>query len=161
MDYPYITLSEAKKRNYEVNNALIAEIDLNLIGHFGNIVTLEIRLSDGRVVFNSCNATARIGVLLQCLCDLLELSDEEGRRLSSVRNIPCRILCSPGGVIGAESGSIRRPCKIEWVRSIVRQCRTAGVKVFVKQLDIDGRLEKDIAKFPEDLQIRQIPWCEK
>lgn len=100
MDYPYITLSEAQKLNYVVQNALIAEIDLNLIGHFGDIVTLEIRLSDGRVFFNRYNATARIGVVLQCLYDLLELSDEDGRRLSNVRNIPCRILCSPDGVIG-------------------------------------------------------------
>lgn len=61
-------------------------------------------------------------------------------------------------VVGAESGANRRPCKIEWVESIVRQCRQAGIKVFVKQLDIDGKLEKDIAKFPPELQIRQVPW---
>lgn len=61
-------------------------------------------------------------------------------------------------VVGAESGPDRRPCKIEWVRQIVKQCREAGVPVFVKQLDIDGKLVKDISKFPEDLQIRQIPW---
>lgn len=61
-------------------------------------------------------------------------------------------------VVGAESGPNRRPCKLEWVRQIVRQCQAAGVPVFVKQLDIDGRLEKDISKFPEDLQIRQVPW---
>lgn len=61
-------------------------------------------------------------------------------------------------VVGAESGANRRPCKIEWVESIVRQCRQAGIKVFVKQLDIEGKLEKDIAKFPPELQIRQVPW---
>ena len=61
-------------------------------------------------------------------------------------------------VVGAESGPNRRPCKLEWVRQIVRQCQAAGVPVFVKQLDLDGKLEKDIAKFPEDLQIRQVPW---
>ena len=61
-------------------------------------------------------------------------------------------------VVGAESGPNRRPCKLEWVRQIVQQCRAAGVPVFVKQLDIDGKLVKDIEKFPEDLQIRQIPW---
>lgn len=63
-------------------------------------------------------------------------------------------------VVGAESGPNRRPCKIEWVRHIVRECRLVGVRVFVKQLDLDGKLEKDIAKFPEDLQIRQVPWSE-
>lgn len=61
-------------------------------------------------------------------------------------------------VVGAESGPKRRPCSLDWVRQIVEQCREAQVPVFVKQLDIDGKLEKDIAKFPEDLQIRQVPW---
>ena len=61
-------------------------------------------------------------------------------------------------VVGAESGANRRPCKLEWVESIVRQCRKAGIKIFVKQLDIDGELVKDIAKFPPELQIRQVPW---
>lgn len=61
-------------------------------------------------------------------------------------------------VVGAESGENRRPCKLEWVRSIVKQCHAANVPVFVKQLDIDGKLVSDIDQFPEDLQIRQIPW---
>ena len=61
-------------------------------------------------------------------------------------------------VVGAESGPDRRPCKIEWVRQIVAECREARVPVFVKQLDLDGRLVKDINQFPEDLQIRQVPW---
>jgi len=37
-------------------------------------------------------------------------------------------------VIGGESGPNARPCNIEWIRSIVRQCREAGVRCFVKQL---------------------------
>ena len=64
-------------------------------------------------------------------------------------------------VVGCESGQHRRPCKIEWVESIVDQCRTAGVPVFVKQLDIDGACERDIEKFPAHLQIRQVPWAKK
>lgn len=61
-------------------------------------------------------------------------------------------------VVGAESGPNRRPCKLEWVESIVLQCRGAGVPVFVKQLEIAGKLVKDINKFPPELQIRQVPW---
>jgi len=62
-------------------------------------------------------------------------------------------------IVGCETGhkSKRRPCKIEWVRSIVDQCQNAQVPVFVKQLDIDGKAIKDINKFPVDLQIRQFP----
>lgn len=62
-------------------------------------------------------------------------------------------------VVGCESGPNRRPCKIEWVESIVEQCRTAGVPVFVKQLDIGGKCITDINKFPEHLRIRQVPWA--
>jgi len=37
-------------------------------------------------------------------------------------------------IVGGESGPRARPCSVEWVRSIVRQCRTEGVPVFVKQI---------------------------
>ena len=84
-------------------------------------------------------------------------------------------------IIGAESigGNPGRECKIEWVRNIVRQCKAAGVAVFVKQIHMwkgysvsyQGAvysevntgvcqkrvLVKDITKFPEDLQIREYP----
>ncbi len=62
-------------------------------------------------------------------------------------------------VVGCESGPNRRPCKIEWVESIVEQCLAANVPVFVKQLDIGGKCVTDINKFPEHLRIRQVPWA--
>ncbi|HVE56560.1 MAG TPA: phage Gp37/Gp68 family protein [Pyrinomonadaceae bacterium] len=80
-------------------------------------------------------------------------------------------------IIGGESGQIKlktRDCMHEWIRSIVQQCRSAQVPVFVKQLgtnsfyfdeDNPGEYEwktknkkgGDISEFPEDLQIRQFP----
>lgn len=78
--------------------------------------------------------------------------------LSMVRLTPAQLENINWVVVGAESGSIRRRCGLEWVRNVVRQCREVGVPVFVKQLDIDGKLVRNIEKFPEDLQIRQIPW---
>ena len=56
------------------------------------------------------------------------------------------------------AAQVEGPCKLEWVELIVRQCREAGIPVFVKQLEINGKLVKDINKFPPELQIRQIPW---
>ena len=61
-------------------------------------------------------------------------------------------------VVGAESGPNRRECKVEWIESIVEQCRAANVPVFVKQIHINGKLVDDINKFPEHLRTRQIPW---
>jgi protein gp37 len=37
-------------------------------------------------------------------------------------------------IAGGESGPHARPCFIEWIRTVVEQCRAAGVPVFVKQL---------------------------
>lgn len=61
-------------------------------------------------------------------------------------------------VVGCESGSNRRPCKIEWIESIVEQCMSFKIPVFVKQMDIAGKCVTDISKFPKNLQIRQVPW---
>ena len=63
-------------------------------------------------------------------------------------------------VVGCESGQNRRPCKIEWVESIVEQCRAANVPVFVKQICMpaSGKFTDKIEEFPEYLRIRQVPW---
>lgn len=37
-------------------------------------------------------------------------------------------------IVGGESGPGARPCNIDWIRSIVEQCKSAVVPVFVKQL---------------------------
>lgn len=37
-------------------------------------------------------------------------------------------------IVGGESGPGARPCDVDWIRDIVRQCREAGVACFVKQL---------------------------
>jgi len=81
-------------------------------------------------------------------------------------------------IVGGESGRGARQCEVEWIRSIVRQCRTAGVPVFVRQLGSkpefgrgecvrwanDGPTQKlrdrkggDMQEWPEDLQVREMP----
>lgn len=60
-------------------------------------------------------------------------------------------------IVGCESGPGRRECKTEWARDIVDQCKAADVPVFVKQLNIGGKVVKDIDQFPDYLQIREFP----
>ena len=85
-------------------------------------------------------------------------------------------------IVGAESGPGARPCDIGWIRSIVAQCKAAGVACFVKQLGArafdghslhkqihgaacDGNLYLklkdrkggDMAEWPEDLRVREFP----
>ena len=62
-------------------------------------------------------------------------------------------------VVGCESGANRRQCKIEWIESIVEQCLTHHVPVFVKQVCLsNGKFTNKIEEFPKNLQIRQVPW---
>ena len=37
-------------------------------------------------------------------------------------------------IVGGESGRGARPCRVEWIRSVVRQCKDSDVPCFVKQL---------------------------
>ena len=60
-------------------------------------------------------------------------------------------------IIGCESGHKKRECKIEWVRALVKDLKFLGIKIFIKQLNINGKVIKDINQFPEDLRIREYP----
>ena len=98
------------------------------------------------------------------------------------RDLPARI---DWVIAGSEAGPRARPCDVTWIRSVVEQCRAAGVPVFVKQLgarpvtwryrdiDPDGdereecgqpwplhlrdRAGGDPSEWPEDLRIRELP----
>ncbi len=57
-------------------------------------------------------------------------------------------------IVGCESGPKHRPCNIEWVQSIVEQCKAANVPVFVKQINIDGKVVKMPKAYPQELPER-------
>jgi len=61
-------------------------------------------------------------------------------------------------VIGCESGPKRRPMDIEWAENLVEQTLDAGVKVFVKQVEVDGKVNHTFDKLPHDLRVRQLVW---
>jgi protein gp37 len=55
-----------------------------------------------------------------------------------------------GVFAGGESGPRARPCDLAWIRDILRQCREAGVRAYVKQLgaqpydtDFAGAMKRD------------------
>lgn len=60
-------------------------------------------------------------------------------------------------VLGAESGPKRRPMPLEWAYSIKKQCAAAEVPLYIKQLDIGGKVIHDINLFPEGLRVREMP----
>lgn len=60
-------------------------------------------------------------------------------------------------VVGCETGPFRRHCDIAWVRSIVEQCDDRSIPVYIKQIEVGGKVVKDVQQFPEDLRRRQYP----
>lgn len=71
-------------------------------------------------------------------------------------------------IVGGESGRNARRCETDWIRSIVRQCRNAGVPCFVKQLGANPWIrsgEKKLSdpkggdpdEWPKDLRVREFP----
>lgn len=84
-------------------------------------------------------------------------------------------------IVGGESGPKARPCDVAWIRSIVQQCKAAGVPCFVKQLGsrpiywntpgsrfgpdvlmsngepLKDRKGGDMAEWPSDLRVREMP----
>lgn len=89
--------------------------------------------------------------------------------------------CIDGGatidwiIVGGESGPGARPCDVAWIRSVVQQCKAAGVPCFVKQVGsrpvvqhpmqvgalVDApcadRKGGDPSEWPEDLRVREFP----
>lgn len=83
-------------------------------------------------------------------------------------------------IVGGESGPGARPFDLAWARSVIAQCRAAGVPVFVKQLGANpmevtaagtawdpcliDRKGGDMREWPESLRVRMFPgdtWAER
>lgn len=72
-----------------------------------------------------------------------------------------------GGESGNENGKYKyRECKLEWIESIVAQCRAYGIPVFVKQMGthlakqmkLSDRHGGEMSEWPQHLQVRQMPY---
>lgn len=73
-------------------------------------------------------------------------------------------------IVGGESGSRARPFVLGWGKDIIRQCKAAGVPVFMKQVGarpvnregercfkIKDSKGGDMSEWPEELQVREFP----
>ena len=110
--------------------------------------------------------------LLRDLCPVLFLSVEP---LLGPIKLSQPLQCSIANdidwlIVGGESGHNARPCCVEWIDSIVRQCQGSSVPVFVKQFGSNSMVEEtrkpmrlldskggDPEEWPGPLRVRQFP----
>jgi protein gp37 len=63
-------------------------------------------------------------------------------------------------IFGCESGPKRRPCFDDWIRSGIRHgmtIRTFHTAIFVKQIEVNGRVSADPSEWPKDLRVQEFP----
>ena len=111
-----------------------------------------------------------------CLGRFLHGHEDHGVDLS--RPVGSKVGCCVGYtppldwvIVGGESGPGARPCRVEWIESIVAQCSAADVDCFVKQLGaypvwagaksspVEPARGKnaDIGYWPNELRIQEYP----
>lgn len=89
-------IQDIKSLGYGVENNIIEKIDINIIAHFGNIPCLTI-VCENIVPYGSYNDIARVGFLLKALVEFFGVAREDGVWLSSLKNIPCRLVFDGDG----------------------------------------------------------------
>lgn len=92
---------------------------------------------------NQQTACERIPILLQIPAKVRFVSVEP--MLSEINLEPYLHCGISWCIIGCESGHNARPMKIDWARSLIKQCKMNDVPVFLKQLRVDSK----IVKMPE------------
>jgi protein gp37 len=60
-------------------------------------------------------------------------------------------------IYGCESGAKRRPCPGMWILNGIVQCRDKGIKCFVKQVEVNGKVNKELSEWPPALQVQEFP----
>ena len=84
-----------------IENNIIVGSDICCIGHFGNVVSLDI-WTNNCSLFHDYNNTNNIGWQIKALVELFDLTEEDGFFLSKFKNIPCRIITKGSGGWGSE-----------------------------------------------------------
>lgn len=89
------TRQDLEAEGYTIENNLLKSVDVNVVAHFGNCCCLEIVCENVNAIAGY-NNTKNLGCLIKNLVELLGLSEEDGIRISSIRNVPIRIVLEGG-----------------------------------------------------------------
>lgn len=83
-------------KGYFVENNMVTSIDLAVVAHFGNITCLEMFFTNC-ALFSGYNIGALLPDVLKAIVEVLEIENEDGLRISKIKNVPCRIVTTGNG----------------------------------------------------------------
>ena len=95
------TKEQIKEMGHSIENNMIEYVDVNTIAHFGNVTCFEIVCSN-ICAMSSYNNLRNLGFIIKAFIKLLDLSEEDGLRLSKIKNIPCRLIFEGQGGWGSK-----------------------------------------------------------
>lgn len=84
-----------------IENNLLESLDVSVIAHFNNAVTCEMWFTNC-CLFSGYNLGGLLADVLKAIIECLGLSEEDGLRISTIKNVPVRVVCDSrvGKVIG-------------------------------------------------------------
>ncbi len=89
--YKDIVKTQSDLKDHHIENNMLEAIEINVIGHVGNLTTLEMFFTNC-CLFSQYNLGNLIGTVLKVIFEVLELTEDNGLHLSKVKNVPVRIV---------------------------------------------------------------------
>lgn len=88
--------SDIEADGHQIDNNMIRGADISVIGHFGNIVSLNV-YTDNCCIIHDYNNTTNLGIIIRALTELLDLTAEDGYSFNKIKDIPIRIISDGWG----------------------------------------------------------------
>ena len=91
------TKQELTDDGYVIENAMLEYMDIDIIGHFGNVTTFNM-VTNCCCIFSNYNlGGAILSDVIKCVIEVLNLSEEDGLHLFKVKNVPIQIVSKGWG----------------------------------------------------------------
>ena len=81
---------------HQIDNDMVRGADINVIGHFGNVVSLRI-WTDNCCIIDDYNNTKNLGLIIHAVTELLDLTTEYGYSFNKIKDVPIRIISDGWG----------------------------------------------------------------
>lgn len=94
------TKKQVEEMGHSIENNVIERVDVNTVAHFGNLTCFE-AICSNVCAMSHYNNIGNLGYIIRAFIELFDLSEEDGLRLSEIKNIPCRLIFEGQGGWGS------------------------------------------------------------